>query len=77
MDKNLELSQGCSTRQVSLKQHECETQVRLVSPLTCSISPASALQTSRNVREIVCYCNYNYCNAGDTITQYRYIVQGN
>ena len=77
VDKNLELSQGCSTRQVSLKQHECETQVRLVSAVTCSISPASALQTSRNVREIVCYCNYNYCNAGDTcdtITQYRYIA---
>ena len=30
VDKNLELSQGCSTRQVSLKQHECETQVRLL-----------------------------------------------
>ena len=35
------------------------------------------MQTSRNVREIVCYCNYNYCNAGDTSTQYRYIVQSN
>ena len=77
VDKNLELSQGCSTRQVSLKQHECETQVRLVSAVTWSIGPASALQTSRNVREIVCYCNYNYCNAGDTSTQYRYIVQSN
>ena len=36
VDKNLELSQGCSTRQVSLKQHECETQVRLVSAVTWS-----------------------------------------
>ena len=36
VDKNLELSQGCSTRQVSLKQHECETQVRVVSAVTCS-----------------------------------------
>ena len=39
-------------------------------------APASALQTSRNVREIVCYCNYNYCNAGDTVTQQKYLVQG-
>ena len=27
LDRNVEVSQGCATREVQLQQHECETQV--------------------------------------------------
>ena len=77
IDRSRELSRGCSTHQLQHQQHECETQVLIylyqIDILKMNtrnqkgnflILLSITFQTSRNVREIVCYCGYIYCNSG-------------